>query len=177
MDHVEGCIRRVKALSGTDLGLESSPKRNELVKENINVAYGAVKLVSLLCLLSWVLFWKMLFTLSEFTQSGILFFLALAVKMIYEQPCHCMSLLIMSDFSLVNHWNFRSSLYSGDLAKIVQQCWFVFCLNIALCCAISAQKAKLVESAKTKIEPVRQSQSISLFFWHRNTVFSWWLIA
>lgn len=51
MDHVEGCIRRVKALSGTDLGLESSPKRNELVKENI-VAYGTVKLVSLLCLLS-----------------------------------------------------------------------------------------------------------------------------
>lgn len=52
MDHVESCIRRVKALSGTDLGLESSPKRNELVKENINVAYGTVKLVSLLCLLS-----------------------------------------------------------------------------------------------------------------------------
>lgn len=61
-DHVEDCIIRVKALNETDLGLESSPKRNDLMKENIDVAYGTVRLVSLLCLLSCVFFWKKLFT-------------------------------------------------------------------------------------------------------------------
>lgn len=55
-DHVEDCIKRVKALNETNLGLESSPKTNDLMKENIYVAYGTVRLVSLLCLLSCVFF-------------------------------------------------------------------------------------------------------------------------
>lgn len=65
----------------------------------------------------------------------------------------------MTDFSLVNSSNFRSSSYSRNLRKINQQCRFVFRLN-TMC---FAWRAKLIESAKAKNQPETHLQSICLF--------------
>lgn len=68
----------------------------------------------------------------------------------------------MTDCSLVNSSNFRWSLYSRKLRKVIQQYSFMFQLN-TVCCAVSAWKTKLAESAKGKSQPEIQLQSINLF--------------
>jgi len=82
--------------------------------------------------------------------------------MINEQPCHyTSSLWIIAHFNLFNSSNFRCLFIQEIWERLISNRDF-FHLN-TMCCAVSAWKTRLVESAKAKNQPEIHLQSVYLF--------------